>query len=76
MPRICSLLYQSMVWGIERTSIVRLKYARGGASLVVQWVGITSQCRGLKFEPWSRKIPHAVWKLSPSATMKDPTCCN
>ena len=29
MPRICSLLYQSMVWGIERTSIIKVS-KRGG----------------------------------------------
>ena len=29
MPRICSLLYQSMVWGIERTSIIKVSKGRG-----------------------------------------------
>ena len=26
------------------------------------------QCRGQRFEPWSRKIPHAAEQLSPCAT--------
>ena len=36
----------------------------GGTSLVVQWLRISCQCRGHRFEPWSRKIPHAVEQLS------------
>ena len=30
------------------------------------------QCRGHGFEPWSRKIPHAVEQLSPCATTTEP----
>ena len=31
-----------------------------------------SQCRRHRFEPWVRKIPHAVEQLSPCATMIEP----
>ena len=31
------------------------------------------QCRGHGFNPWSRKIPHAVGQLSPSNTNTEPT---
>ena len=30
------------------------------------------QCRGHRFEPWSRKIPHATEQLSPCATTTEP----
>ena len=30
------------------------------------------QCRGHMFDPWSRKIPHAVEQLSPCATTTEP----
>ena len=29
-------------------------------SLGVQWLGITCQCRGHRFDSWPRKIPHAM----------------
>ena len=32
----------------------------------------TFQCRGLGFEPWSGKIPHATEQLSPCATTTEP----
>ena len=32
-----------------------------GTSLVVPWLTLCSQCRGLGFDPWSRnQIPHAT----------------
>ena len=37
-------------------------------SLVAQWLRIACQCRGHRFEPWPRKIPHAAEQLSPCAT--------
>ena len=37
-----------------------------GTPLVVQWLSF--QCRGHGFDPWSRKIPHAVRQLSLWAT--------
>ena len=40
----------------------------GGASFGVQWLRITCQCRGHQFDPWSRKVPHAIGRLSPWAT--------
>ena len=30
------------------------------------------QCRGHRFDPWSRKIPHAMEQLSPCATTTEP----
>ena len=30
------------------------------------------QCRRCRFNPWSRKIPHAAEQLSPSATTTEP----
>ena len=30
------------------------------------------QCRGHRFEPWSRKIPHAAERLTPCATTTEP----
>ena len=33
----------------------------------------TCQCREHGFNPWSRKIPHAVEQLSPCATMLSPS---
>ena len=32
----------------------------------------TCQCRSPRFDPWSRKIPHAMWQLSPWATTPEP----
>ena len=34
------------------------------------------QCRGYQFNPWSRKIPHAVGQLSPCTTTTEPVCYN
>ena len=48
----------------------------------------TCQCRGQRFDPWSRNIPHAKEQLSPCATTdepvlwspraaaNEPVCCN
>ena len=33
----------------------------------------SSQCRGHRFNPWSRKIPHAAEQISPCATATEPT---
>ena len=35
---------------------------------VVQRLRLACQFRGHRFDPWSRKIPHAVGQLSPRAT--------
>ena len=32
----------------------------------------TSQCRKLRFDPWSRRIPHALEKLNPCSTTIEP----
>ena len=32
----------------------------------------TYQCRKLRFDPWSRKIPHASEQLSPCSTTTEP----
>ena len=34
--------------------------------------GFIFQCRGHRFDPWSRKIPHATEQLSPCATAIEP----
>ena len=33
-------------------------------SLVAQWLGICLPIQGHKFDPWSKKIPHAAGQLS------------
>ena len=38
----------------------------------------TCQCRGHEFDPWSRKIPHSMERLSPCATTTEicvPRAC-
>ena len=37
-----------------------------GTSLVAQWLRIHLPMQGHGFEPWSRKIPHAVEQLTPA----------
>ena len=37
----------------------------------------TCQCRGPRFSPWSRKIPHVAGQLSPCTTTTEaPVLCN
>ena len=36
----------------------------------------TANDRGHKFNPWSRKMPHASEQLSPCAMTAEPQCCN
>ena len=44
---------------------------------VAQWVGICLQCRGREFDPWSRRIPHAVGQRGPHASTREkPASCN
>ena len=45
-----------------------------GTSLVVQWLRIHLPMQGHRFNPWSRKIPHASEQLSPCATTTEPSC--
>ena len=53
-----------------------------GSSLGVQWLRIRlpaknrNLCRGNRFDPRSRGIPHAVEQLSLSATSTEPVCRN
>ena len=47
-----------------------------GASLVAQWLRFCQPCRGHGFEPWSRKIPHAMDQLSPCASTTEPALCS
>ena len=42
------------------------------ASLVVQWLRITLQCRRHWFDPWSRKTWHTSRQLSLCATSNEP----
>ena len=41
-------------------------------SLVSQWIGICLPIQGHRFNPWSRKIPHAMEQLSPRTTTAEP----
>ena len=52
----------------------RMNKNKHRASPVAQWLGISCQCRGHGFEPWSGGIPHAVEQLSPCATATEPVC--
>ena len=53
--------------------LLPLEEEERGTSLVVRWLRIhlqkkkksTCQCRGHGFDPWSRKIPLIVERLSP-----------
>ena len=47
-----------------------------GASLVAQWLRICLPMQGHRFEPWSRKIPHATEQLSLCATTTEPVSHN
>ena len=40
---------------------------------MVQWLRIHYQCKGQGFDPWSRKIPHAMGQLSSCAAAAQPT---
>ena len=42
--------------------------------LVVHWLRVCLQCRGHRFDPWSRKIPYAAKQLSPCATTIESKC--
>ena len=41
-------------------------------SLVAQWLRIHLPMQKLRFNPWSRMIPHAVGQLSPNAASTEP----
>ena len=45
-----------------------------GASLVAQWQRIHLAMQGHRFNPWCRKIPHAMGKLNPRTL--EPMLCN
>ena len=32
------------------------------------------KCRGHRFDPWSRKVPHAMGQLSPCVTITESIC--
>ena len=53
-----------------------LSYSHQKSVLGLPWwcSGEESACqyRGHRFEPWSRKIPHATEQLSPCATTTEP----
>ena len=49
-------------------SIITLNVNGLGTSLVES----ACQCRGHRFNPWSRKIPHATEQLSPCTTTTEP----
>ena len=41
-------------------------------SLLVQWLRIRLPMQGHRFEPWSRKIPHAAEQLSLCTATTEP----
>ena len=45
-----------------------------GFPQVVQRLRITCQCRGHRFSPWSKKIPHAMGQPSPCAPTTEHMC--
>ena len=51
-----------------------IKKTKEGTSLVVQWLRICQPVHG--FDPWSRKIPHAMEQLSQCATTAEPMYCS
>ena len=51
---------------------ILVKNLETGTSLVAQWFKSACQCRGHRFDPWSRKIPHAAEQLSPCAGTTEP----
>ena len=59
--RLCSL----------KVNILKKDWTRGfpGGAVVQE---SACQCRGHGFDPWSRKIPHAMEQLSPCATTTEP----
>ena len=57
---------------VGKSSLFLLKTRFKGTSLVVQWLRILLPMQGTQFEPWSRKIPHAVEQLSLCATTTEP----
>ena len=57
--RVAEMERRSLEVGKQRSRDVRV-----GASLVAQWLRSACQCRGHGFDPWSRKIPHAMEQLS------------
>lgn len=52
------------------------KYEKSRDFLVVSVRESTCQCRGYRFNPWSRKIPQAMEQLSLNATSTEPMGCN
>ena len=68
-----------------RSSGVQVKKKKGNffrtalgsqTSLVVQWLRIALQLRGVSVPGWGTKIPHAVGPLRPCTTIREPGCCN
>ena len=45
-----------------------VKIKKAGTSMVAQWLAITCQYSGHRFDPWSRKTLHAMGQLSPRVT--------
>ena len=48
-----------------------------GAALMVEWL-TALQCKGHQFDPWSKKIPHALGQLRLSTTTTEactPSAC-
>ena len=56
----------------EKRMSQRHKSQKVGPSLGFSGWESACQCRGHGFDPWSRKIPHAMEQLSPCATTTEP----
>ena len=53
--------------------VVCLEIFTNTISLVVQWLRIHLPMQGHEFNPWSRKIPHAMGQLSQLSATTEPT---
>ena len=62
-------------WGCKESDLTKLPYTHThththtGDSAGRE---VTSQCRGLGFDPWSGKIPHAAEELRPCSRTTEP----
>ena len=73
MTDSCSGLTENKILSSNYPSLKKKKKKICATSRVVPWLGICLQCRGLGFDPWSKRIPHDEGQLSPGATT--PEAC-
>ena len=69
MQGVCLLIFLTSIYKMNCVYATVKMTEKIGTSLMVQWLRLCSQGRGLEFNPWSgSQIPHA--------TAKDPLCRN